>query len=201
MLAAMAPAGPDYVLLIVGILLFSGASYGITTLEETPAGVLSVTWNVAEATHATEPGAFAEGSTAMKYANSHHNVTKVAVKATCADASPASGVSPATVEITVKAPDGKTDKKAGRCGSDIPAVEFTFAAVPEPTTVAGSSEEVAAELAKYDTTAGLGVFEVTVKNTRQQSSPVGLPGAVGVAQGKVEVHIFHFEPVLKSVSR
>jgi hypothetical protein len=202
----MRPAGPDLVLLVAGVLLFAGATYGMMTFdEETPGGgVLKVTWKTADTTKSDlSPATVPEGGRAQtNYALSDHNVTAVAFKAVCSDASPRGVLDPATVTLEVTAPDGRKETASARCGEKEIVVRFDFPTLPANTTLAGSGEENARALAKYDTTNATGSYAVNVRNARAQTGAIpGLPGGVASAQARLSLVVTTYSPVIEPVSR
>ncbi|HVL49018.1 MAG TPA: hypothetical protein VM889_10715 [Candidatus Thermoplasmatota archaeon] len=196
----MATAGPDYILLAVGVLLFAGAAYGITTVEEHPAGVYQVTWKTVDVA-APQAGAFKEGTFSHTFSITEHNLTRVVISVTCSDGSARASVDPAKLTVSVTPPNGTAapEPQSKNCAGAKMEFVFDLNPLPANTTVGGSSEDIAEQLGRMHVTNGTGDYVVSIKNQRGQTAAI--PGAVPVpaASGTVEAKVQKFEAVTAPV--
>lgn len=183
MRAPMRMAGPDIVLLVVGALLFGGATYAIAqqpgglTGQASAAGVFSVTFPLSEAEIGNEAvGSYRSAS--VTFDVTQENVTRLTFTAVCNDA--ASAAVPFTITLTLTPPAGITapGPVSGPCGSDL-SLPIDVASAPADSAVPGTTEDEAREnLAEQDNaTAALGTWTVDVSGARGPTGGLPLPGA------------------------
>ena len=200
-------AGPDVILFVVGLLLFSGAGYALVVQGGTDVlgqpGSATGFYTVAfplETVPVGEPAPVQsfQGAQAVFQVNAT-NVRTVIVEVECNDPVPG-GTYQVTVEVA--GPNGLTAEPAtGNCGSAL-AVEVPVAEPPAAATVQGGTLDEARESlpASENATAAQGEWTVTVTGSRGGTPLPGLPGP-GTPGGSIAMSVERWEPELSPVQR
>lgn len=199
-------AGPDVILFVVGLLLFSGAGYalvvqggpGVLGQSGSPTGAYTVTFPL-ETVPVGEPAAAGDLASAQAtFQVNATNVKTVIVQVECSDALPGG-----TFQLTVNVagPNGLAGEPAtGSCGSAV-EVQVPVATPPESGLAQGDTEEEArANLAQdANATAAQGAWTVTVTGSRGAGPIPGLPA--GNPGGSIVMSVERWEPELSPVQR
>jgi len=203
----MRMAGPDIVLLVVGALVFGGATYAIAkqpgglTGNASAAGVFTVTFVTSEAEGGeADVGSFRQASTTFDLED--RNVSRVTFDVVCSD--PATAAVPFVIQLTVTPPAGipAPEPKSGNCGSAI-TVDVPIADVPETASVPGTLEEDArANLAEFpNATRAIGTWTIDVSGARQGGPAGALPIPAGDPSGAIALTIESWEPRFAPIQR
>lgn len=200
----MRMAGPDIVLFVVGLLLFSGAGYAIITSDEdlsasgSASGVFNVAWTTSEAEIATE-GIDSFRDATLLFTIETLNVSLVTFTIDCQD--PAGTAVPFQLTITVTSPNGTSEEPStAACAPGI-VVDFAVADVPPATVARGSTPDAAREdlAGRVTSSAALGEWTLTITGDRS-GAPV-LPVPVGEPTGSATLSVQTWEPAFTPVPR
>ena len=203
----MRMAGPDVVLFLVGLLLFSGATAAIVAREGgvdafTGSGSASGIYNVAYATRVIEGEESAVPSWAsatVDFDVNNTQVSRVILVVECADNVPVAAA-PYTLTIEVSAPNNLTvEPITVPCGSTEVPIDVT--SVPAATSVQGRTEEEAAGNLGQDANAtkAVGTWTFTVTGSRG-SAPSALP-VPAPSNGRLALNVEAWEPSFTPVQK
>lgn len=196
----MRMAGPDIVLFVVGLVLFSGATYGLMTQEGGLAAALGGSssalgvYQVSYTTHAhevrTENVQNMAGTRDIAFVVKDGNITTATVTVTCSD--PAAAL-PAgfSLAVRVQGPNGLAKEASATCAQGV-TIDIPVAGVPSDTVVAGRTDTEARDNLQpaEDADKATGEWTVTVTGARQGQT--GLPA--GNPSGSVTLTITQWEP-------
>lgn len=203
----MGMAGPDFVLFVVGALLFAGASFAIVQTEGgldaiggggSALGVYAVTWTATSLEDASEPVADFSDAQASFDVNGT-NLAKVTVVIDCND--PVVGPAAFSLQVQVTPPAGVAPPEpvTGACGSAITIPVDISSAPPETTVQGGSEAEARSNIPATETsTLGSGAWSVMVTGARGGTLP-GLPA--GNPGGSITLQAEAWTPRLSAVQR
>lgn len=198
----MRVAGPDIILFLVGLVLFSGATTAIL-LEDGGLGGQTSALGIFDVTYTTSTEALAPvAAPDMRAATAtfevkEGNVTTVLVRASCQD--PAGAAAPFALQIAVEGPNGLTGEGTGTCAGA--EVDIPVSMTPPDGSVPGTTEAEARDNLATDANAtrAVGTWTVTVSGARQGAPPLGIP--VGNPSGNIELEVERYAPRLTPVQR
>lgn len=197
-------AGPDIVLFLVGLVLFSGAGYALVVQggpgvlgSGSATGVYTVTFPL-ETVEVDQADVPSYQSAKAEFQVNATNVKRVLVAVACTDTVPGGTY---RLTVSVEGPNGlKSAPTTGACGANL-EVEVPVAEPPVSATTQGGSEEEARDAlpAHENATAAQGLWTVTVAGNRGGAPLPGLP--TGVPSGTLTMSVERWEPELSPVSR
>lgn len=204
-------AGPDIVLFVVGLLLFSGASYaiyeqgGLAALQEPTSalGQFAVVFDTSTVELETRDVASMRSVDETFDVNASR-VSQVTVVVTCTDAQ-AANVAPFQLQVQVSGPAGLTGEGSGTCGTDIP-IEIDVADVPAETLIGAETQteaeeayhELETEQADANLTRAQGSWTVSVTGGRS-AGPLPVPDQVPPPSGSIAFTFQQWEPRFNAV--
>lgn len=202
----MRMAAPDIVLLVVGALLFGGATFAIAkqpgglTGATSAAGFFDVTYSLSEAEIGSEAVSnFRTGS--VTFDVTQQNVTRLTFAVTCTD--PAGATIPYNLQLTLTPPAGIPVPKpvSGACGNGI-TIEIPITDAPSGATARGSTQiEATANLAPAaNSTRAVGAWTVDYSGARR-GGPATLPLPAGDPEGSISVTAETWAPRFAPVQR
>ena len=200
----MRVAGPDVILFVVGLLLFSGAGYalvvqggaGVLGQPGSATGVYDVAFPL-ETVEVDAADVADFGSAQATFQVNATNVKRVVVLVECSETLPG-GTFNLRAEVT--GPNGLAAEPAfGQCNSPF-EVEVPVATPPEAGTAQGGTFEQAraSVAADANATAAQGEWVVSVTGSRGGTLP-GLPA--GNPSGRIVMNVERWEPELTPVQR
>lgn len=149
-------AGPDVVLFVIGLLLFSGSVYGLVATgafegDTSALGAYSLSWS--EETEETTLTEFAtENSAPFNFTINENGVLAVTVVVACQHAATTPPGVTTSVDVTLTGPNGLNGTGAGECGSpvtiDIPVDELPASGSAHADSPEAAVAEVTADVGK-----------------------------------------------------